>query len=83
MNFLEQYWQKGGTYVIPVEIINQINGEFEEKNKEIERLNKTIQIARQNILSDISMIKNEKMSKKEIINRLQSTLSLIVGSDKE
>ena len=55
----------------------------EVARKEIERLNKTIQVARNNILSDISMIKNEKMSKEEIINRLQSTLSLIVGSDKE
>lgn len=46
MDFLEQYWQKGGTYAIPVEIINQINGEFEEKDKEIERLNDIINESR-------------------------------------
>lgn len=29
-SYLDDYYQKGGTYVIPIEIINDIRGELEE-----------------------------------------------------
>lgn len=33
----EQYYQQGGTYVIPVEIFNDLLGELEELHKRIEK----------------------------------------------
>lgn len=29
-SYLDEYWQKGGTYVLPVEIVNDLIGEIEE-----------------------------------------------------
>ena len=42
IEILEHYHHNGGFYEIPVEIINTIEQELEEKDKEIERLNNII-----------------------------------------
>lgn len=83
MNILEQYWQKGGTYVIPVEIINQINGEFEEKDKEIERLNSIIKEAREYINSN-EFIGRIRLSSdnKQAINKLLEILDKVEENSK-
>lgn len=38
----EQYYRKGGTYELPIEIYNDLIGQIDEKDKEIERLNNII-----------------------------------------
>ena len=44
IEIIDHYWQKGGFYKeIPVEVINTITNELEEKDKEIERLNNIIE----------------------------------------
>ena len=42
IDILETYWKKGGFYEIPTGIINDVKGELEEQDKEIERLNNII-----------------------------------------
>ena len=37
-NDLEQYWQQGGTYVVPVEVINYWCGEVEDLQQENKQL---------------------------------------------
>ena len=45
IEIIEHYWQKGGFYNdIPVEIMNTIINELEEKDKEIEQLKRQIKI---------------------------------------
>lgn len=54
IEIIEHYWQKGGFYNdIPVEIMNTIINELEEKDKEIERLN--------NIINDLLDRQNEAL----------------------
>lgn len=40
---LEQYWQQGGTYVVPVEVINYWSGEVEDLQQEITKLKGVIE----------------------------------------
>lgn len=80
MSELDLYWQKGGTYIIPVEVINQLTGEFEDKDKEIERLNKQLQL----ISDEFLKYDWENSSKEQIINQLKSLYnSIFKGVDKE
>lgn len=44
IEILEHYHHTGGFYEIPVEIINTVEEELEEQDKEIERLNKELEI---------------------------------------
>lgn len=58
--------------------ISNLEFDVEDKQREIERLNKNIQATKNNILKDISMIKiHRDMSKEEIITRLKSTLIIL------
>ena len=38
-SYLESYWKKGGTYELPVEIVNDLTGRIEELVAEIKELN--------------------------------------------
>ena len=42
IEILEHYHHNGGFYEIPVEVINTVEQELEEQDKEIERLNEKI-----------------------------------------
>ena len=37
--YLEEYWEKGGTYVLPVDIVNDLTGRIEELVAEVKELN--------------------------------------------
>lgn len=42
---LEQYWQKGGTYILPIEIVNELLGDLEDlesENKHLLELQKSM-----------------------------------------
>ena len=60
---LEHYHHTGGFYEIPVEIINTVEGELEEQDKEIERLNNIINELERKMLNDKLYI--EDISKKQ------------------
>lgn len=34
----EQYWQKGGTYILPIEVFNEVFGELENWKQENQQL---------------------------------------------
>ena len=38
-SYLENYWRKGGTYELPVEIVNDLTGRIEELVAEVKELN--------------------------------------------
>lgn len=38
MKDYDMYWQKGGTYVLPVEVFNDLYGELEEEKEKADRL---------------------------------------------
>ena len=38
-SYLESYWKKGGTYELPVEIVNDLTGRIEELVAEVKELN--------------------------------------------
>lgn len=38
-SYLESYWRKGGTYELPVEIVNDLTGRIEELVAEVKELN--------------------------------------------
>ena len=38
-SYLESYWRKGGTYELPVELVNDLTGRIEELVEEIKELN--------------------------------------------
>ena len=85
----DKYYKKGGTYVIPVEIFNDLCEELEEQERhikeadfEIERLN--------NIINELEKwlkgggiidfdIEHQVLAIKDILNKLQE----LKGSDKE
>ena len=41
-SYLESYWRKGGTYVLPVEIVNDLTGRIEELVAEVKELNDSL-----------------------------------------
>ena len=41
-SYLEGYWRKGGTYELPVEIVNDLTGRIEELVAEIKELNDSL-----------------------------------------
>lgn len=43
MKDYDMYWQKGGTYVLPVEVFNDLYGELEEEREKVERLFSSLQ----------------------------------------
>lgn len=43
MKDYDMYWQKGGTYVLPVEVFNDLYGELEEEKEKVERLFSSLQ----------------------------------------
>ena len=38
-SYLESYWRKGGTYELPVELVNDLTGRIEDLVAEIKELN--------------------------------------------
>lgn len=38
-SYLESYWRKGGTYELPVELVNDLTGRIEELVEEVKELN--------------------------------------------
>lgn len=38
-SYLESYWRKGGTYELPVEIVNDLTGRIEDLVAEVKELN--------------------------------------------
>ena len=36
---IQQYWEKGGTYILPVEIVNNMLNELEELDEEVKEAN--------------------------------------------
>ena len=41
-SYLESYWRKGGTYVLPVELVNDLTGRIEELVAEVKELNDSL-----------------------------------------
>ena len=41
-SYLESYWRKGGTYILPVEIVNDLTGRIEELVAEVKELNDSL-----------------------------------------
>ena len=41
-SYLESYWRKGGTYELPVELVNDLTGRIEELVAEVKELNDSI-----------------------------------------
>ena len=41
-SYLESYWIKGGTYELPVEIVNDLTGRIEELVAEVKELNDSL-----------------------------------------
>lgn len=41
-SYLESYWRKGGTYELPVELVNDLTGRIEELVVEIKELNDSL-----------------------------------------
>lgn len=41
-SYLENYWRKGGTYELPVEIVNDLTGRIEELVAEVKELNDSL-----------------------------------------
>ena len=41
-SYLESYWRKGGTYELPVEIVNDLTGRIEELVEEVKELNDSL-----------------------------------------
>ena len=73
----EKYYQKGGSYIIPVEIFNELFDEYECFKNDCQKYKEVIDKVRNNLEKDISVIKNVKMSNKEIICRLEETNKML------
>ena len=41
-SYLESYWRKGGTYKLPVELVNDLTGRIEELVAEVKELNDSL-----------------------------------------
>ena len=41
-SYLESYWRKGGTYELPVELVNDLTGRIEELVAEVKELNDSL-----------------------------------------
>ena len=41
-SYLESYWRKGGTYELPVELVNDLTGRIEELVEEVKELNDSL-----------------------------------------
>lgn len=41
-SYLESYWRKGGTYELPVELVNDLIGRIEELVAEVKELNDSL-----------------------------------------
>lgn len=41
-SYLESYWRKGGTYELPVELVNNLTGMIEELVAEVKELNDSL-----------------------------------------
>ena len=41
-SYLESYWRKGGTYELPVELVNDLTGRIEELVSEVKELNDSL-----------------------------------------
>ena len=41
-SYLESYWRKGGTYEVPVELVNDLTGRIEELVAEVKELNDSL-----------------------------------------
>ena len=41
-SYLESYWRKGGTYELPVELVNDLTGRIEELVVEVKELNDSL-----------------------------------------
>ena len=41
-SYLEGYWRKGGTYELPVELVNDLTGRIEELVAEVKELNDSL-----------------------------------------
>ena len=41
-SYLESYWRKGGTYELPVELVNDLTGRIEELGAEVKELNDSL-----------------------------------------
>ena len=41
-SYLESYWRKGGTYELPVELVNDLTGRIEELVAEVKELNNSL-----------------------------------------
>ena len=80
IEILEHYHYNGGFYEIPVEIINNVEQELEEQDKEIERLNNIIEKA-------IKLVNNKEYSfitiGDYIYDKKQELLHILKGSDRE
>lgn len=41
-SYLESYWRKGGTYELPIELVNDLTGRIEELVAEVKELNDSL-----------------------------------------
>lgn len=72
--YLEEFWQKGGTYVIPAEIINQLTGQIEdlvEKCKEYKELCRAKSESIDKYDLKVSFLEIEKKKLKEKIEQFE------------
>ena len=86
MNY-EQYHQKGGTYVIPVEVFDNLLDEKEELDKEKEELITFLKEEQDRLARECSPIYEDDLGKhrlvnEEIYNEVSKILSKIEKSDK-
>ena len=72
--YLEEFWQKGGTYVIPVEIVNQLTGQIEdlvEQCKEYKEICRAKSESIEKYALKVSFLEIEKKKAKEKIEQLE------------
>ena len=86
MNY-EQYHQKGGTYIIPVEVFDDLLDEKEELDKEKEELITFLKEEQDRLARETSAVYEDGLGKRklvneEIYNEVSKILSKIEKSDK-
>ncbi len=72
--YLEEFWQKGGTYVIPAEIVNQLTGQIEdliEQCKEYKELCRAKSESIEKYSLRASFLEIDKKKAKEKIEQLE------------
>lgn len=65
---LEPYWQKGGKYVIPTRIVNDLLGELEDLEKE----NKHLLELQKDMDKQYEKLENENLELRKQLNSLRS-----------